>query len=147
VLLWVAALPSAACSDPLGPEQETLNTNRAAWATAAIADYRYTSREFCFCGPETLRPVSIEVRGGQISSATYEDDGTTVVEPRLSQLRTIDGWFNVIQDAIDREAYSLEAAYDRVLGYPTSVQIDYIEFAVDEEYGFAASGLVPIEGG
>ncbi len=143
--LWL--LPGLGCSDPLAPEQEALDTSRARWTASSIADYRYTLREFCFCGPETLRPVVIEVVDGQVASATYEDDGTAVVQPRLGQLRTVDGLFDVIQDAIDREAHSLEAQYDPVRGYPTSVQIDYIEFAVDEEYGFAASDLVPLEGG
>jgi hypothetical protein len=147
IVFMLALQASAGCSDPLGPEQEALDANRDRWAAAALADYRYTLREFCFCGPETLRPVVIEVRDGQVASATYEDDGTAVVEPRLGQLRTVDGLFDVVQDAIDRDAHSLDASYDPTLGYPTSAQIDYIEFAVDEEYGFAASALAPSEGG
>jgi hypothetical protein len=54
---------------------------------------------------------------------------------------TVDELFEVVQDAIDQEAYSLTVGYHAQLGYPTSIDIDYLLNAVDEEVSFRASGV------
>ena len=52
---------------------------------------------------------------------------------------TIDGLFDKIQDAIDREAVRLTVSYDPEIGYPTSVSIDYSLTIIDEEFSFTAT--------
>ncbi len=42
---------------------------------------------------------------------------------------------------MDRKAFSVVAEYDPNSGYPTSVAIDFIQNAIDDEMAFAVSSL------
>jgi hypothetical protein len=118
-------LAIAACADPNGPEQNELNANLARWEAAEIEDYRFRFRRMCFC--IFIDPVTIEVRAGQIASVVNADSGTVADTTQMSgYFLTVDARFEVIQDAIDREAHSLEVEYRTQRGYPTSIGIDYL---------------------
>jgi hypothetical protein len=132
---------TAACSEPLGPQQDELTEAVARWEEAGLQDYVFEFQRLCFCGGDTIRRVRIEVRNGSVSAATYVDDGSPVREEYRTDLPTIEDLFEEIQDAIDREAHSLAASYHADRGYPTSVAIDYIENAVDEEMAFNVYSL------
>jgi len=133
----------AACSDALGPLQSELDANRRKWEAQDLSDYTYRFRQLCFCPPEITDEVWIHVEDNQVASATFVESGEPVGQPRLGELRTIDGLFDYLQDAIDREAHSIEATFDPTLGYPTHAAIDFIENAVDEEQAFTAEELTP----
>ena len=127
-----------ACSDLHGPEQSELNTNLAAWRSANIEDYQFRFQRLCFC--VFIDPVIVEVRHGDIASVILADSGTVVDTTQMGgHFLAIDGLFEVIQDAIDQEAHSLTVEYHAQLGYPTSIDIDYLLNAVDEEVSFRAS--------
>ena len=79
--------------------------------------------------------------GREIVEVRYLDDEPHRRAPDAAQYYTIPGLFNLIQDAIDTGAYSLEAQYDAEFGYPTEVFIDYVSNIADEERGFSASNL------
>jgi hypothetical protein len=115
----------------------------ARWEEAGLEDYVFEFQRLCFCGGDVIRRVRIEVRSGSVSAATYVDDGAPV-SGDLEDYPTIEALFEEIQDAIDREAHSLTASYHAELGYPTSVSIDYIELAVDEEMAFNVYSLEPL---
>jgi hypothetical protein len=55
---------------------------------------------------------------------------------------TVEGLFDYIQAAIDKKAHAVNVVYDAELGYPTSIEVDYIERAVDDEIRFKAGHLV-----
>lgn len=131
---------SVACGDPLGIEQNELDRARALWRDAEITDYTYRFQRLCFC--PNIEPVIVEVGSGRIISVTDETTQLPVEPPSPDYFLTIDGIFSTIQDAIEREAFSLTAVYHSTLGYPTAVDIDYLENAVDEEMSFRASRLV-----
>ena len=129
-----------ACSDSHGPEQSELNASLARWESADVEDYRFRFQRLCFC--IFIDPVNIEVRGGEITSVVHADSGTVVDTTQMSgYFLTVDELFEVVQDAIDQEAYSLTVEYHAQLGYPTSIDIDYLLNAVDEEVSFRASGV------
>ena len=129
-----------ACSDPHGPEQSDLNANLAVWQSANIEDYQFRFQRLCFCA--FIDPVIIEARGRDVASVVLADSGTAVDTTQLTDyFLTVDGLFEVIQDAIDEEAHSLTVMYHAELGYPTSIDIDYLLNAVDEEVSFRASGV------
>ncbi len=104
------------------------------WNNQNISNYRYTFSNGCFCIPEARGPVIIEVRNGKIKSITSVATGQPVQNPEYFQkYNTIPKLFNVIQDAINRKAYSLDVAYNPRLGYPTQINIDYNSQIADEE--------------
>ncbi|GAX37369.1 DUF6174 domain-containing protein [Nodularia sp. NIES-3585] len=110
-----------------------LQFNRRLWNQQNISNYRYTLSNSCFCIPEARGPVVIEVRNGQTTSITSVATGLAV-EPQLFQeYNTIPKLFNVIQDAINRQAFSLNVSYSPRLGYPTQINIDYNSQMADEE--------------
>ena len=147
VVLALGALVGfgSACSDSLGPVQSELNLNRQNWEAEALSDYRYRYRQLCFCGPDVTAQVWIRVEGNEVVSATFVESGEPVGQSRLGQLPTIDGLFDFLQDAIDREAYSIEAEYHRTLGYPTDASIDYEQNVADEEQAFTTEEVIPLQ--
>jgi hypothetical protein len=127
---WTLAL--GGCEDPLGPERDALAAARARWEASAPTAYHFQFRRLCFCGPATIRPVRIQVLEDEVVAVRDVESGQPVTEP-LDSFPTIEDLFDEIEDALDREAYRLEAMYDVQFGYPIDVSIDFIEHAVDEE--------------
>jgi Family of unknown function (DUF6174) len=111
-----------------------LRFNRNLWNQQNISSYRYTLSNSCFCIPEARGPVVIEVRNGQTTSITSVATGLPVANPEFfRQYNTVPKLFNVIKDAIDRNAFSLNIQYNHKLGYPTQINIDYSSQLADEE--------------
>lgn len=131
----VAAL-AGACSGVLVPEQAALDTARERWAAASPASYVYVVQRSCFCLTDFVRPIRVEVREGEVVSATYADSGEPVTNPDVP-IPTVPDLFTIIQEALDAGAHSIVATYDGELGYPMDVSIDYLEMAIDEELAFS----------
>nr|WP_313931927.1 MULTISPECIES: DUF6174 domain-containing protein [Nostoc] len=113
--------------------QRQLQFNRNLWTKQNISNYRYTFSNGCFCIPEARGPVIIEVRNGQTKSITSVATGQPVNPEYFQNYNTIPKLFNVIQDAIARQASSLDVAYNPKLGYPTKINVDYYSQIADEE--------------
>ena len=77
--------------------------------------------------------VRVAVKDGVITDVT-ELASAVARDPEL--FRTIDGLFNLIQDAYDRNAHEVQVEFDPGRGYPTRIWIDYVQMMVDEEMGF-----------
>ena len=123
------------------PLQTELDLNRQLWESKAINGYHFEHRWICFCIQDFVTPVDVTVDGSEIVEVRYLDDEPHRRAPDAAQYYTIPGLFNLIQNAIDTGAYSLEAQYDAEFGYPTEVFIDYVSNIADEERGFSASNL------
>ncbi|MBN3899175.1 MAG: hypothetical protein HWQ41_29050 [Nostoc sp. NOS(2021)] len=120
------------------PANKNLNSrrlefNRRFWNRQNISNYRYTLGNSCFCIPDARGPVVIEVRNGQTTSITSVTTGKPVNPEFFQNYKTIPKLFNVIQDAINRQAFSLNVRYSPKLGYPTQIDIDYNSQIADEE--------------
>ena len=128
------------CADVLGPEHEELAEARNRWAEARVDSYQFKFQRICFCAPDFVRSVRIEVLAGTVTSAVYVDTGEPISGP-LSSVPMIEDLFDEIQDAMDHDAFSLMADYDADIGYPTSVSIDFNEQTIDEEMAFSVSSF------
>lgn len=105
---------------------------RRLWASEEPADYRIDVRRLCFCGFDVTRAVRVTVHNGAVVSRRYVDDGMPASgAPDL--FPDVAGLFEIVEDAIQRDAHRLDVRYDPALGFPLSIVIDYIEQAVDEE--------------
>ena len=145
---WLAllalALTAVGCTDPLGPEKNKLDAAQDRWNLVNADNYVFEFQRLCFCASDFVRPVRIEVLDGKVNSAIYVDTGEPISLP-LTSVLTIDGLLDEIRDATDGMAFSVIADYDADLGYPTSVSIDYIEHAIDDEMSFNVSSFQLID--
>ncbi len=101
------------------PMQTELDLNRQLWVSKAINGYHFEHRWIYFCIQDVVAPVDVTVDGSEIVEVRYLDDEPHRRATDAAQYYTIPGLFNLIQDAIDTGAYSLEAQYDAEFGYPT----------------------------
>jgi hypothetical protein len=136
------------CSSILGSdnddEADELKAERSAWNRANLSSYEFTFNQGCFCPGATNGLVRIRVVNDSIVSATSIPPASAFPAENIQYLRTIDELFDLIQYAIGEDAYKLDVTYDHQRHYPTSIDIDYIKNAVDDEYGARASDLTPI---
>lgn len=143
--LALSILTAAACgitepSGPHGQEQSRLTEARRLWRSQGLSDYSFVFSRSCFCVFEAREPVTITVRSGNIAAVASVANGS----PReASTYQTVEGLFDQIQRAIDQDAASIRAEYDRTRGHPTSVYIDLDQRIADEEISFETTGLTP----
>lgn len=121
--------------------QRELNRNRRQWEAQGIEDYRFVARRACYCGQEAVGPVVVEVRDGEIAAQTYQETDQPVTPTYAGLWPTMDGVFDIVQDAIDRDAHQIRVEYDPEHAFPTTISIDYVEQAIDEELGFNVEEL------
>jgi hypothetical protein len=117
----------------------------AMWRTAGLSDYDYSFTRGCFCPEEFVGPYAVTVLENRVAAASFQ--GTDLFDIDILEIgryeeivKTVDGVFAEIERAL-READSFTADYDPVLGYPTSVYVDWIANAADEEVGYTILNL------
>lgn len=82
--------------------------------------------------------MEISVRDGIIDGVVFSDSGAPIEPSRFDRYETVDGLFDLIQAAIDQNAFSISVEYNTQLGYPARASIDFDERIADEERGFTA---------
>jgi len=138
--LALAALALSGCE--FGPteshrgEREALRAARARWAGKGTPDYGYVVRNTCFCGPEVVGPVKVEVRGGQNASSTYVSSGAPASARHFASLDTVEDLFDTIHRALEDAPAEVRVTYHKELGYPLEAFFDPSRTTVDEEQGF-----------
>ncbi len=133
----VLLLAVAGCTSSSGPTDPAtaLALSRARWFNAGISDYQFTIARVCECLPEMAGPVVVEVRGGAVAERTYASG--TSVDPQYADLFTaVPGLFDLIDEAIRRDAAGLAVRYNSEYAYPESIQIDWVAGAVDDEVSY-----------
>ena len=66
-----------------------------------------------------------------------------LLEDISSEVKTIDGLFTIIQDAIDVNAHQINVTFDSTYGYPSSIYIDYDPMLLGEEYSVKIDAFSP----
>jgi hypothetical protein len=135
--LLVFFVDVAGCTGSTGPTDPAteLASSRARWFSRGVSDYQFTIARVCECAPESAGPVVVEVRDGVVSERKYASG--TSVDPQYSDLFTsVPGLFDLIDEAIRRDAAGLAVRYNGTFGYPESIQIDWLAGAVDDEVSY-----------
>lgn len=125
-----------------GSDREALEQARARWRAQGYDSYNFVLQRLCFCGGG-VEPATVVVRAGRRISVTVVATGQPVPEQWAQYFLTVEELFDFIIDAWDRDAHKVSVQYHATLGYPTSIDIDYLANAIDEEMAFRASSLVP----
>jgi hypothetical protein len=128
-----------ACSDQ-GPEisglRAEIEANRSRWVAQRPPSYHYEIERLCFCTEESRGPVRVVVVDGQVTARTYAPGGGAVPSDLVWLFPPADGLFDILLDALDREAHEIRVTWDDDTGLPVDFWIDYIENAIDEEVGY-----------
>lgn len=135
----------AASCDSLGPERSELERARALWEASGPSDYVYAVERLCFCGYRG--PARVTVEGGAVVSVVDLAEDEPPIEPTEELFPSVDGLFDILEDAIARDAHSISATYDPDTGVPVEFFIDYQENVADEELGMQVTEPVTALGG
>jgi hypothetical protein len=141
----MAAALLAGCS-PTGPDEaDQLRRNMVLWEARGPAQYEVViQRSSCECLPEWLLPIRLTVSGQQVLSVV-DDQTRQPITDDLYHAMSVDELFALIQDALARSADRVAVTYHPVLGYPTSIFIDYDRAAVDEELTLSVRDLLAVD--
>jgi hypothetical protein len=116
--------------------QANLDAARARWAAAGYDHYSALFRWLCFCVPDYVAPVRLTVQDGAIVEVSYAEGAGVQGTSDPERYMTVDELFDLLQEAIDANAYRIDVEYHPTLGYPTDAFIDYDAMMADEERGF-----------
>lgn len=125
-------------------DAQVLAENRSKWEATGMSEYQYRVQRSCFCIGDVLRPVDLTVRNNEITDARYADTGERLPPDARTNMLTVNDLFNLIEDAIQREADRIDMKYDEATGYPREMYIDYSQQMADEELSISASNLHPM---
>lgn len=135
VPLAIVTLRASACSSHLGPERTDLERNRELWEATGPATYVYGVERLCYCGMRG--PARVTVENGEVVSVVLveAEEDLPLSEATAELFPGVDGLFDILEDAIERNAHAIDVTYDPRNGVPLEFFIDYLENAVDEELG------------
>jgi hypothetical protein len=124
-------------------QRERIELERAwrTWEANGGPTYQFVQQRLCFCVSESTAPVTVTVMGNSVVQRRYTLDNSIVPLQWASLWGTVDDLFRTIDDALKNNAYSILATYDRKLGYPTHIAIDYRTGVADDELSITASQL------
>lgn len=141
-LFFVLAIIFSACSG--GSE---FLKNQKTWVGRNINHYRFTVAVSCFC-PFAGVEVTYEVLNGQVLNGSVQStfDGqidTALVSDFYKPYNTIDKVFDYVDGAI-KEADETTIEYDPTYGFPSTVSVDWIKQAIDDEMYLTLSDFEPL---
>lgn len=135
----IVLLLSACNENDQSEVQEQLNLSKALWSQHGIEDYQITSRLFCFC--IINHDIVNLVDNGELVSAFYAGSGSPIPADQFEYQKSVDDYFDLIQEAINEDAFSIDVSYDSTYGYPVDISIDYDQNIADEEVGYRLSSF------
>ena len=137
LLLVLMTLILAACTavgNALGNQGE-IEQNKDKWQNANISHYRYHLHISCFCPFVENMPLMIEVEDGKVVSMEYQSGNEIEDFNRelFDKYATIDRIFSELEADLNGAADKVTVEYDPTDGFPTKVDIDFVEQAIDDE--------------
>ncbi|MEK7380032.1 MAG: DUF6174 domain-containing protein, partial [Gemmatimonadota bacterium] len=129
----------AGCGLFTGPGDD-LQDARDRWASAGLASYYFQYTQSCFCGGLANQNLMIQVTAGHVTDAWTLEDVVPVARELLPTLPTVPDLLEIADRAV-REAYRRRLSYHEFFGYPTTMDIDWIKNAADDEVVYYSSCL------
>lgn len=146
IIFIILAFILAACGSV--PSNE-FDQNVTKWNDANISHYRYQLFIGCFCPFYEDMPLTIEVKDGEVVSITSQDgtvvDASHPAYETYQSYATIDRLFSNLEVVLTGEADEVVVSYDPAYGFPTSIAIDYIKEAMDDELALQVSNFEVLE--
>jgi len=137
-LLAACSLFPGASVSPNDAAVRALAAHQATWQAKNVDDYTLTVQRQCFC-PFT-EPVVVTVMDGVVTGATV--DGQPAKPQDVQGIpKTVPELFAVVTANADAAKMTVE--WNEAFGFPTSIQVDSIENAVDDEFGISVTDFRP----
>ncbi len=142
--VWVAlaALPAMAHA-----QDAQFTASLARWKAAALSSYEYGYRKYCECHPDSPPETIVTVGDDKVTAVRHRPvgyDREVPAEPKnLQYYWTVDGLFALLRAAYQRGA-NVRVAYDPMLGFPTSIDIDYDANFIGDELDLKITGVTPL---
>lgn len=145
ILAALALLTACGITEPDSWDDRLLDLEqaRAVWAETGPDSYRFDYFRGCFCAAPVGNFV-VTVTDGTVTAAVTDPGGESVPETTLAELHTVEDLFNVVGTAIKGEVDGFRVEYDAEHGFPTLIDLDPYENAIDDELRIEAGGLVPL---
>ncbi|HFD11310.1 MAG TPA: hypothetical protein ENJ32_02400 [Crenotrichaceae bacterium] len=155
MLSGFSTVQSAITDADLEVLQNTLSENQQKWEQLSINDYSITVQKSCFCLNTDTFPIQFTVENNLVTQSRYDCSNLrffreeplceATPESRLNQ--TVGSLFKIVDDAIKQKADKITVEYDQTYGFPTSIAIDFIELAVDDEVNYQITNYKPANSG
>jgi len=131
-----------ACSDPTGPEEARLTAAQRRWEAARPSSNSYSmqQRVVCFCITGAT-PFQVTVTAGTITRAVNLTTGEPMSVALLTIFRTVNQLFTQAREGLTRDGVVKSMAFDATLGYPTTLSLDPIRDAIDDEVTYVTSNV------
>lgn len=144
IIFIILALVLAAC----GGTSTEFDKNLMTWNEADVNHYRMQVGVSCFCPFADVNPITVEVKDGQVISM-MGSNGVEILDTDplysiLMNYATVDNLFTWAGQALV-DADKAEISYDETYGFPTTVAIDYITEATDDEIWVDVSNFEVLE--
>lgn len=128
----------AACDEVL---QEDVIRYQQKWQNSDWNDYRFVVQRKCFCYVDYTREMMVQVSDGKVVSAKYTDTQELVDKDVLTDIYTINEWFDVIHEAHARQADQLKVHFNEKVGNPSKIMIDLRTNRADDEQAVVISHI------
>lgn len=124
-------------------KENDFRVNQNLWQQQGIESYSFEFSKLCYCGG-LFNPATIVVEADTVHAVLDPETGEPLRDPKTQELvltkypesfLTIAELFEIIESA-RKKADKLNVEYDRNLGYPVLIEIDYIKEAIDDEVTF-----------
>ena len=140
VLLACAAF--AACDDdPMRPERDALARAEARWNAVRPASNSYVmmQQRSCFCLNGGLYEVTVV--NNVIVRARNPATDADLPSAQWVWFRTVSQLFDEVRSALRKDGVLRSVAYDRARGFPTTVSLDPVPQAIDDEIAYLTPSL------
>jgi Family of unknown function (DUF6174) len=132
---------SAETSEPDDQRMVELHDRRSRWDEAQPASYRFRVAAQCFCLETFTRPRTITVDDGQVVA----EDPAPSDDADPERVLTIDDLFDRARIAIDN-ADAVEIVYDNDFDFPSTIAIDDMLDAIDDEITYVVTDFEVVSG-
>lgn len=137
LFLFISCTESETIIDYPSAKHQHFSENKKLWKRQNIKDYSFVVQRSCFCPHEEKKQITVS--DGIITEAKYIPSNTILDLNR----KKINGYFDIIQDALDKNVHKLTVTYDEIYGYPSDISIDYHEQIADEEIYYTLTHFIP----
>ena len=118
-------------------------TNKDKWLSHGIKQYQIEMQKICFCAPDAVRLMIFSISDNEIKDVRYADSGDEVDPSYYNQFNTIEGMFDLVAQALDKNPANIVISYDEEYGYIKELTVDYQQNIADDEFTIIASNMKP----
>ncbi len=144
--LLILMISVSACSMLNGGDTD-VTTNLEKWQNSKAENYTITIDRLCYC-PQGFYPANVVVEKDTVKHALNPDTNEPIPIDSLTNSNitvyselypTVNELFEIIKDALQRDAEKLDVTYNDEIGYPEKIDIDYSRGVADDEITYIIS--------